>query len=93
MKRRNSDAQPMGFVMLRFLRFMHGPTKRLHTLHRMGNERAALSGSDHPTGAALEEACLNPTFDLLELFTESRFAHSQTFGCLSHIAYFMQSNN
>src|ERR1035441_10081638 len=93
MTRRNSDAKPIGLVMLGFVRFMHGPSKRLHALHCMGNERAAGASGNYPTVAALKKVRLNPAFDFLELLTEGRFAHPQALGGLSHIALFMQDND
>jgi hypothetical protein len=79
--------------MLGFVRFMHGPSKRLHALHCMGNERAAGASGNYPTVAALKKVRLNPAFDFLELLTERRFAHPQALGGLSHIALFMQDND
>jgi hypothetical protein len=93
MTRRNSDMQPMGSVVLGFLRFMHGPPKRLYTFSRMGNKRASRSSGNNATVATLEETGLNSPFDLSELFTESWFAHPQALGGLSHIALFMQGND
>jgi hypothetical protein len=68
MTRRNSDTQPMGRVVLGFLRFMHGPPKRLDALSRMRDERASRPGGDHTTVATLEESSLNSTLNFLELF-------------------------
>jgi hypothetical protein len=59
----------MGRVVLRFLRFMHGPPKRLDALSGVRDERAPRPGSDHTTVAALEESGLNSTFNFLKLFT------------------------
>jgi hypothetical protein len=85
--------QPMGRVVLGFLRFMHGPPKRLDTFSRMGNKRASRSCGDNAAVATLEETGLNSPFNLSELFTESWFAHPQALGGLSHITLFMQGND
>jgi hypothetical protein len=66
---RDSNPQPMECVVLGFLRFMHGPPKRLDALSRVRDERASRPGSDHTTVATLEEWGLNSTFNFLELLT------------------------